>query len=75
MLMVILPDGVSSKTVEAASFLHLSITFSTGDITLDWRISVKMYMVCDNVCVSCVLSGNALFGFKQKWNQIYIRDT
>lgn len=35
MLMIILPDGVSCKTVEAASFLHLNSYFSTGDVALD----------------------------------------
>lgn len=49
MLMIILPDGGSGKTVEAASFLHLNITFSTGDVALDWGIWAEMYTVSDDL--------------------------
>lgn len=67
MLMIILPDGVCGKTVEAASFLHLNITFSTGDVALDWRIWAKMYTVSDYLCVSYFFlsrSAYAAFEFK-----------
>ncbi len=43
---------LSGKTVEAASFLHLNITFSTGNVDLDRRVWVKMYTVSDNLYMS-----------------------
>lgn len=49
--MIILPDGTSGKTVEAASFPHLNITFSTGDVAVHWGSWVKM-CVNDNCGVS-----------------------
>lgn len=65
MLMIILPDGGSGKT---ASFLHLNITFTTGNIALDWGICEKMYTVSDNLGVSYFSlsrSAYAAFEFKQ----------
>ena len=52
MLMIILPDGGGGKTVEAASFLHLNITFSTGNVALERRIWAKKYTVSNNLGVS-----------------------
>lgn len=63
MLMIIFPDGVSGKTVEAAFFLHLNITFSTGNGALDWRIWVKMYMVSDNLCMSYFFLSRSAYAF------------
>lgn len=68
MLMIILPDGGNGKTVEAASFLHLNTTFSTGNAALDLGIWAKMYMVSDNLGVShfFLLRGlYAAFEFRQ----------
>lgn len=67
-LMIILPDGASGKTVEAASSLHLNTTFSTGNMASDGGIWEKMYMVSDNLCASHLLlsrRAHAAFEFKQ----------